>query len=53
MAFVAIVGVVSGFIKADVDSAFRRVPIKPAHRWAFGVAFRVLNTVRSLFVCPI
>ena len=25
--------------KADVDAAFRRVPVKPAHRWATGVAF--------------
>ena len=25
--------------KADIDAAFRRVPLKPAHRWAAGVAF--------------
>ena len=25
--------------KLDVDSAFRRVPIAPEHRWAAGVAF--------------
>jgi hypothetical protein len=25
--------------KADVNSAFRRVPLKPSHSWAAGVAF--------------
>ena len=34
-------GVPPGLWKADIDSAFRRVPIKPAHRWACGIAFKV------------
>ena len=32
--------------KADIDAAFRRIPVKPAHRWACGVAFRVMGRVR-------
>ena len=40
--------------KADVDSAFRRIPIKPAHRWACGVAFKVGETayVSEHYACP-
>ena len=34
--------------KADIDAAFRRVPIKPEHRWACGVAFRLKDMVCSL-----
>ena len=26
--------------KADIDSAFRRVPLKPSHRWAASVVFQ-------------
>ena len=44
-----IVGVIPGLFKADIDAAFRRIPVKPAHRWACGVAFRVRDTV--CFVC--
>eukprot|EP00973_Karenia_brevis_P046228 6409325-Karenia_brevis.AAC.2 len=32
-------GGVPGLYKADVDSAFRRVPIFPGHRWACCMAF--------------
>ena len=28
------------FWKADIDAAYRRVPIQPDHRWAAGVAFK-------------
>ena len=36
-------------VKADVDSAFRRIPIKPEHRWACGIAFRAGGKVGSDF----
>ena len=26
--------------QADIDSAFRRIPVAPGHRWACGVAFK-------------
>ena len=39
---------VPGLIKADVDSAYRRVPIRPEHRWACGVAFRAFGQVPNL-----
>eukprot|EP00973_Karenia_brevis_P048394 6715668-Karenia_brevis.AAC.1 len=35
------IGCCPGLFKGDIDSAFRRVPVKPAHRWACGIAFRV------------
>ena len=28
------------FWKADIDAAYRRVPIDPGHRWAAGVMFK-------------
>ena len=30
-----------GLFKADIDSAFRRIPILPSHRWASGITMRV------------
>jgi len=33
------------FWQADVDSAFRRLPIRPDHRWAGGIAFKVNGRV--------
>lgn len=36
-----VAGTVPHLMKADVDSAFRRVPIAPAHRWAAAVAWLV------------
>ena len=33
-------GVLPELFKVDIDSAFRRIPIKPQHRWAAAVAFR-------------
>ncbi len=44
--FVALTGVVPGLWKADIDAAFRRVPIRACHRWACGVAFVVHGVVR-------
>eukprot|EP00973_Karenia_brevis_P041234 5704258-Karenia_brevis.AAC.1 len=29
-----------GLFKLDIDSAFRRLPVHPRHRWACAVAFR-------------
>ena len=28
-----------GLVCADIDSAFRRVPLNPMHQWASGVAY--------------
>ena len=47
--FVDTVREVPGLFKADVDSAYRRVPIRPEHRWACGVAFRVKEQVSFSF----
>ena len=41
----AVLGEIPGLFKADIDAAFRRIPIKPAHRWACGITFRALNKV--------
>ena len=32
-------GEAPGVWKADVDAAFRRIPVRPIHRWAAGVAY--------------
>ena len=32
--------VIPSLWKADIDAAFRRVPLDPAHRWAAAVAFK-------------
>ena len=40
-AFVDMVGEIPRLWKADIDAAFRRVPIRPEHRWACGIAFVV------------
>ena len=45
--FVAVLGEIPGLFKADIDAAFRRIPIKPARRWACGITFRALNKVRT------
>ena len=41
------VGVVPHLWKADVDSAFRRVPVKPEDRWLCGIAFMVDGQVMA------
>ena len=46
-AFVELVGEVPGLAKADIDAAFRRIPIRPDQRWACGVAFMIVGQV-----CP-
>ena len=43
--FVDKVKAIPGLLKADVDSAFRRVPVAPEHRWACGVAFKCEQTI--------
>ena len=43
--FKALMGTVPGLIKADVDSAFRRIPVASKHRWACGVVFKQSNQV--------
>ena len=45
--FVVLVGEVPGLEKADIKSAFRRIPIRPDQRWACGVAFMIAGQV-----CP-
>ena len=40
--------------KADVDSAFRRIPVKPEERWMCGIAFMVKGEVwwAQHLACP-
>ena len=40
--------------KADVDSAFRRIPVKPEERWMCGIAFMVDGEVwwAQHLACP-
>jgi hypothetical protein len=45
---VKVCGTVPAIFKVDIDSAFRRVPIRPSDRWAAGVAFKV---GREVWVC--
>lgn len=40
-----------GLWKSDVDSAFRRVPVNPEHRWATGVQRRGCQTLCFACVC--
>ena len=44
---VELTGEVPGLFKADVDSAFRRIPIRASQRWLCGIAFMVGSQVRS------
>ena len=39
--FVELVGTVPALFKADVDSAFRRIPVKREERWMCGIVFMV------------
>jgi hypothetical protein len=39
--FKALAGCVPGLWKADIDSAYRRIPVAPEHRWAAWIAFIV------------
>ena len=43
--FVELTGSVPGLIKADIDAAYRRVPIASDHRWACGIVFKKGETV--------
>ena len=42
-------GEVPGLWKADIDAAFRRIPVRPEHRWACGIAFMVGKQVCLIF----
>ena len=39
-----------GLWKADIKSAFRRIPIKPSHRWAAAIAFESQGKVRHSII---
>ena len=41
--FLVRIGVVPALWKADVDAAFRRIPLRPEHRWAAAVVFKCLQ----------
>ena len=47
--FIEKCGCAPGLFKVDVDSAFRRIPLLPAHRWASAVAFMVDSAVMVSF----
>ena len=50
--FKRVVWVVPGLLKADIDSAFRRVPARDEHKWAGGVAFKLNGQVCcSIVIC--
>ena len=49
--FVDLVGEIPGLMKADVDSAFRRIPVRADQRWACGIVFAVGWQVTFRFVC--
>jgi hypothetical protein len=38
-------------VQADIDAAFRRIPVAPQHRWACWVAFIVMGQVSLWLVC--
>ena len=40
-----------GLWKADISSAFRRIPIKPSHRWAAAVAFKRHGKAGFIHAC--
>ena len=42
---------VPGLLKADIDAAFRRVPVRSSHRWACGIVFQVGLLVNLLCSC--
>ena len=39
-----------GLWKSDIDSAFRRIPVKPEHRWATGLVSHRAPPMYSCFV---
>ena len=48
------VGAVPALLKADVDSAYRRIPVKKEHRWVAGVAFKAKGRAYKAmhYACP-
>ena len=51
--FVTLTGALPGLIKADIDAAYRRIPVCAKHRWACGIAYalsgQVLERIRYAF----
>ena len=47
---VPLLGAVPGLFKADIDAAFRRIPIFPGHRWAAAVMYASGGLVSSMCV---
>lgn len=45
--------VLFGLFKADVDSAFRRVPISADYRWCCAVAYKVKGEVQFFLLCVV
>ena len=43
--FLLLLGTLPGLFKADMSAAFHRIPLKPAHRWAAGVAYKAGDVV--------
>ena len=43
--FVSMTGVLPGLWKADIDSAFRRIPVAPCDRWLCGFVFMIASQV--------
>ena len=43
-------GRLPGLLKADIDAAYRRVPLNPQHRWAATVAYKHNDKVLVCFV---
>ena len=43
--FISVMNVLPGLWKADVDAAFRRIPLRPEHRWAAAIVFACKGVV--------
>ena len=43
--FISVINVLPGLWKADVDAAFRRIPLRPEHRWAAAIVFACKGVV--------
>ena len=52
--FVERTGTVPALLKADIDSAYRRIPVKKEHRWVAGVAFKAKGRAYKAmhYACP-
>ena len=45
---VTLTGALPGLIKADVDAAYRRIPVCAKHRWACGIAYALSGQVLGI-----